>query len=107
MVLPLSIIAQDFNLIDFNCHDFKTQACVPTELPVTKNVSFLKIFPSSANVILNIDTDLTGKMIIIDVNGKIWLENFINKNSINVSDLPQGIYILRINNLSAKFVKIE
>jgi hypothetical protein len=51
MVLPLSIIAQDFNLIDFNCHDFKTQACVPTELPVTKNVSFLKIFPSSANVI--------------------------------------------------------
>ena len=76
-------------------------------------LSDLVIYPNPVNNILSIKTaqDLTKKTAtVFDVNGKRVLNGFILNNSINVSSLESGIYLLRIESegkhLVRKIIKI-
>ncbi len=89
-------------------------AC-PTLNPLSNNqfgLNGFNIYPNPATAVLNIDLDdnLTlNKIIIIDISGKIVIEQIENTNSVNVENLSNGMYIIKMfseNKLyQSKFVK--
>ena len=71
----------------------------------------LSAFPIPTNKILNIVNPENGinTIEIFDTNGKLLLKKFFlsseNKISIDVENLPKGIYFYKIGDLSSKFIK--
>ena len=67
----------------------------------------ISVFPNPVNYELKIaNYEGNGKYSITDITGKqIVNGQWQNGQSINVSTLPRGIYILKIGELRAKFVK--
>ena len=71
----------------------------------------LSAFPIPTNKILNIINPKNGanKIEIFDTSGKLVLnKNFAgseNKISVDVENLPKGIYVYKIGDLSSKFIK--
>ena len=63
-----------------------------------------KVYPNPASLFVNIEFDYlpeTGTSIeIIDVNGKSLIKKILesNINTVEISQLPTGIYILKVNN---------
>ncbi|MEO8719508.1 MAG: M43 family zinc metalloprotease [Ginsengibacter sp.] len=70
----------------------------------------INIYPNPFNQIFNITSDgddISGKIIkIYSINGKLYLTQKIlsPKTILNVSDLPSGIYILKINGIKGQNV---
>jgi len=70
-------------------------------------VQSLQIYPNPVKdeLFIQSETDIN-KIRIYDIAGKqILTNNLTNGKSINVSELPSGIYVLKIGNYSEKFVK--
>lgn len=72
----------------------------------------IKIYPNPTNSILNIglsNNDQIDKILVIDISGKIIIEETKNLNSINTSKLENGLYFLIVisNNkrYKSKFIK--
>jgi len=71
----------------------------------------LSAFPVPANKILNIINPQNGANVveIFDASGKLVVNksflNGENKISVNVENLPKGVYIYKIGDLSSKFIK--
>jgi len=76
-----------------------------------ENISHIKIFPNPVKNSLNIDipNNLKSKKLkIYDIYGKEVISKFLfdNKTKINISDLPRGVYFVKIGVVSGKFVKM-
>jgi len=67
----------------------------------------LTVFPNPANNKIKITTDLTGKIRVKNIEGKVLLQLDKNKESksIYISHLPSGIYTIELQKLTAKFIK--
>ncbi|MCK4678000.1 MAG: T9SS type A sorting domain-containing protein [Bacteroidales bacterium] len=72
------------------------------------NNQYIKIFPNPANVILNIESEGIESLVveIFNINGKKVKSNEV-KNSLLISDLPNGVYIVRIKGKNGKLLKTE
>lgn len=69
---------------------------------VNKSFNNLIAYPNPTKNSLNFNELVSG--VLIDMYGKVVL-NFTNTKSINLDDLAQGIYFVRINNSSIKIIK--
>ena len=83
-----------------------------TYLPDNQNSTAIKVFPSITRSVLNIENNTSNqinKFQILNILGATATEATLTANSIDVSMLPDGIYILKLfsNNISHtfKFVK--
>jgi hypothetical protein len=73
-----------------------------------KELPFHKIYPNPATDKITItDHKKSGLIEIIDVNGKLIKEQYLpeNKAEIDISQFPQGIYFLRMDNSIHKIIK--
>lgn len=81
--------------------------CYPMYLSATKldeksetNLSSIKLFPNPANDILNIELDIfkeeAVQLKILNNLGQIVREEELTNNSINIKDLPNGIYFINL-----------
>ncbi|CAM1374470.1 C10 family peptidase [Tenacibaculum xiamenense] len=83
-----------------------------SDIPKTTNEFInVSIYPNPASHILNISSNheiLNANYIITDANGKVMKQNSFSK-SINIEELPEGLYFIKITNNkeqhSATFVK--
>ena len=68
----------------------------------------IKIFPNPANLMLNIESEGIENLAveIFNMNGKKVKSNDV-KNSLLISDLPDGVYIVRIKGKNGKLLKTE
>lgn len=79
---------------------------------VTQKANELSAFPIPTNRILNIVNPKNGidKIEVFDLNGKLVLnkifDNTENRISLDVESLQNGIYVYKVGELSAKFIKI-
>jgi hypothetical protein len=69
-----------------------------------------EIYPNPTSNQLSIDTELNiNELSIIDITGKIIMETKENTNTINVTDLPSGVYFIKLITdeklITKKFVK--
>ena len=79
-------------------------------VPDAQQAASFSLFPNPANTELNIQfaNAQNGAMNIFDAFGKlVFSENLQNENSkqLNVEGLPSGIYFIRVNDLSMRFIK--
>jgi bacillolysin len=100
------------------CYTLKVQlgtaSIIGNGTEITSN-GLLKVYPSPATNLLNVSVlgEIAPKatLKVVDVNGAVVMEQKINSNvqQVNISTLPKGVYMLKINNgetvLSSKFVK--
>ncbi len=66
------------------------------------------LYPNPAKNYVNIDIAENvndNEVIVYDLTGRQVLSQKLSSNTINVSALPAGIYILKIDNITGKFVK--
>ncbi len=95
---------------------FTTQHCDSVTvsligLPEIKPKATFSIYPNPTKGILNIESDEKGNhtLKIIDLTGKVLLDRILENDSrweINLSHLPQGYYLIRIDNHTSTFVKL-
>lgn len=94
--------------VSFDIYSLPTSSLTTKEIK-TKNK--LSAFPIPTNKILNILNPQNGanKIEIFDTSGKIVLNksfgNSENKISVDVENLPKGIYIYKVGDLNSKFIK--
>jgi hypothetical protein len=69
-----------------------------------KATGSLKVYPSIATNYLNIETDLTDNFSIINALGQVQMTGKI-ANYVDINALPIGVYVFRIGQAQAKFVK--
>lgn len=112
-------VAQNVNVRQTISNYYNTTS---NHLPVTASFQFstlstpenaytansLTVYPNPVKDVLNVST--TGLLndtvtAIYDLTGRQVLYGKLSENTINVSTLPTGIYILKIDNRIAKFVK--
>lgn len=102
------IIIQNRN-DQFDIYSLPTSSLTSKEIQQGKNK--LSAFPIPTNKILNIVNPQNGanKIQIFDISGKLVLNkgfaNSENKISVDVENLPKGIYIYKVGELSSKFIK--
>jgi len=101
-----------------NCYTLKVQlgtaSLVETQQVITK-AGLLKIYPNPVNDFLNVsvlgNVDRKSTLNIFDTKGVLvrTINMTNNLHRISVADLPQGVYLIKLNNgegnLSSKFVK--
>jgi hypothetical protein len=65
------------------------------------------IYPNPANSIVNIEAEAAAEAQIIDMTGRVVMNVNVNagENTINVADLANGVYFVKINSSVVKFVK--
>ncbi len=87
---------------------------LPTSELGSKEIEYknkLSAFPIPTNKMLNVINPKNGanKIEIFDTSGKLILNRSIinseNKISLDVENLPKGVYIYKVGNLSSKFIK--
>jgi hypothetical protein len=68
--------------------------------------TFANIFPNPTNGNLSLDTDYEGIVEIIDGTGRL-VRTFsaTNTNQFSISDLPNGVYFIKLNHLIKRIVK--
>jgi hypothetical protein len=74
-----------------------------SEIPAAE----FQVFPNPAVDVLNIQSSATLKTLaLFDMQGKIVLQNEISNEALtqqlNISNLPKGVYFLRVNNGQAQ-----
>jgi len=87
----------------FNYSDIKTAMVKPTEY------GFLT-YPNPVSVILNVKSGQEhGEMLIFDMHGRIVIKAQIPQGNhttiIDVSSLPSGLYVYRLNSINGSFIK--
>ena len=67
----------------------------------------IKIWPNPTTEVLNISANENSKFLIYDYSGKLCMSGILlsNNSQINISDLKSGLYIIKINNKTIKFIK--
>lgn len=65
----------------------------------------IKIYPNPAQTVLNVDTDIPTIIKIFDVFGKEIKES--NENTMTISGLNKGLYIIRIFEKNGNYLKTE
>ena len=99
------------------CYTLKVQlgtASIAGE-PELVSKGVLKIYPSPASNVLNVSVlgEISDQSVlkITDLNGTVVMEEKVTRNmqQVNISKLPSGVYMLKVNNggtaLTSKFVK--
>ena len=62
------------------------------------------IFPNPTTSIINISTSLTNfELKVFDINGQLVL-NDRNRHTIDVSNFPTGLYVIRLQDLNTKSI---
>ncbi len=89
----------DFALNDSICRRLNEVICTPTHqenAPLIEKVNTVQIYPNPVSdmIYINLPQHQTEKIEILDLSGKI-MQTAYQKNSFNVQNLPQGVYILR------------
>lgn len=93
---------------EFDIYSLPTSSLTSKEIQAKNKLS---AFPIPTNKILNILNPQNGanKIEIFDTNGKLIINksfgNSESKISINVENLPKGIYVYKVGELSSKFIK--
>lgn len=67
----------------------------------------IKLYPNPANEVLNINVEDSGKAVVLNAEGRIVknLSLKSGKNTVDVSGLTKGVYIINVNGNSQKFIK--
>jgi len=71
-------------------------------------INFIKVFPNPAYnyLYLTNNVNIKSKFIISNLNGQIVSQgNILENKKIDISNIPKGIYILKIGNKRVKFIK--
>lgn len=77
----------------------------PLSVSDVKNID-VKVYPNPANNVINVEGDYN-TLEIISTSGKIVKHIDVKQSSINIEDLSNGIYIIRVSNYNAtKTIKI-
>ncbi|WP_161627161.1 SBBP repeat-containing protein [Flavobacterium subsaxonicum] len=84
---------------------FLAKLTIPALSTPSFNASKQALYPNPAKDILNITGIDNAPFYISDLMGRTVVQGQMSKNSINVSLLPQGMYLLSINGKSTKFIK--
>ena len=98
LTLPLRDLAGDFRIqgteIDMGCYEYNPNVSVK-EINNTQ----LTVYPNPSSNILNFENEnkVTKKATVIDLTGKKVKEINGNVNSINISDLNNGLYLLQVD----------
>ena len=67
--------------------------------------TYLDIYPNPTSDFIFVPQELSGKdYSLIDIDGRVISRGVLNGNSINVSGLSKGLYILNVNGKSSKFL---
>ena len=67
--------------------------------------TYLDIYPNPTSDFIFVPQELSGKNYsLIDIDGRVISRGVLNGNSINVSGLSKGLYILNVNGKSSKFL---
>lgn len=92
-----------------------TQTIIVTQDPGTTGISDLKVsenlfYPNPATNILNFNSKIENVLIsIFDINGKMVINKEVNDNKIDIGNLQNGVYTIRIADksgvLNRKFIK--
>lgn len=104
---PLTLYIDDVRIykgdvVEEATSEFIEPKTSPTGLVKTVS-SMFRIYPNPANNVLNISTTVERGM-IYSLNGKL-LKSVMNTNTIDISDLSAGMYLLRADESIVKFVK--
>ncbi len=78
------------NIVNVNCIN-------KFEIP---NIS---IYPNPANDILNFSQAQTYE--ILDIQGRVLMQSKTKQNSVNISELKEGMYFIKFENELLKFIK--
>jgi Secretion system C-terminal sorting domain len=74
--------------------------------PISEVEEAIKLYPNPSNSILNIETDLIfSEILVVDVLGKQVLKIKGNIKSINVTNLPNGLYWLNFKGENGRIVR--
>jgi hypothetical protein len=94
--LDVIVFVQDFNSKEIMNSGIATQQLSNESFDVSK----IKVYPNPSNGIFTVDTDLPTEVKVLDITGKVVFTGFdiTKQNSINVSNLQQGVYLLKIKN---------
>ncbi len=110
--IPIGVTCQDFKAVDEIWRFFKQYTLTLDVNELLSEDSF-KIFPNPTANELNIEIDGNDnyKVQIMDLQGRTMLKNdvVVTKSTLNVADLPDGIYIVRLSSskgqINKKFIK--
>lgn len=112
--LPLVSILEDRLLISSSSYGLWYRDDMLTgldqEQDVPLNTPAYTLYPNPAETSINITPETNSEFAIYSINGKLFKTGIIKSTSnLNISDLPSGIYILRITNeqetSNLKFIK--
>lgn len=94
--LDVIVFVQDYDTKEIMNSAVATQQLSSDSFEVAK----IKVFPNPSNGVFTIDTALTTEIKIVDITGKevYSASNITNQSSINVSNLQQGVYLLKMKN---------
>ncbi len=99
--LPTLSGGKVWNAVEYNNTD-GVRISVSTTLSVSdfdKNSLKVKIYPNPAQNVVNVEADGTNEIELYDTNGRSVIKKQIseNKNSIDISSLSKGIYMLKVS----------
>lgn len=82
------------------CDGFSDTAQVTDFLSInsTGNIASIRIYPNPAENSIHINAPAGSRIVITSVDGKALIEQVISKNDINISNLANGIYLVKIMN---------
>lgn len=89
--------------------NFKMQAIrelLDTHFDVEKNEEKYIIYPNPSNDYLYFNSEINSEIIIYDILGNVVIKHFITDNKINISELDNNIYLIKINNKIYRFIKL-
>jgi hypothetical protein len=94
----------DFKILPRNAADVQaTTACI---VSVTENYISYNVYPNPTNNELNIEAEGNHNVSILDINGKVMLNQITNGfTTIDVSGLASGMYLINVEGNMTKFIK--
>jgi hypothetical protein len=94
--LDVIVFVQDYDTKEIMNSAVATQQLSSNSFEVTK----IKVFPNPSNGVFTIDTAIATEIKVVDITGKevYSASNITNQTSINVSNLQQGVYLLKMKN---------
>ena len=105
----ISIINQLIGAVNVNLVGVSnTSATLAGEISSRKND--LAVYPDPATSVLNFNLQQNNsemKISVLNISGQAVLEKYSAERSIDVSNLPTGVYFLRVNDKIKKFIKGE
>lgn len=66
----------------------------------------LSVYPNPANDVLHLSESVSGSYEITDTRGRVVLSGALNGQTIHLANLDNGLYILQMNGMAIRFVKM-